>query len=83
MNTSNISNNSSTDIKETVLADNIQLSDISLKIHKGEFICIIGEVGSGKSSLLSAILGDMLYLSDDVIEQYKDSALNAELRATL
>lgn len=27
-------------------------------------MCIIGEVGSGKSSILSALIGDMLYLND-------------------
>ena len=36
-----------------------QLTNISLEINKGELICVIGEVGSGKSSLLSSILGEM------------------------
>ena len=30
----------------------ITLKDINLQIKKGEFVCIIGDVGSGKSSLL-------------------------------
>lgn len=33
---------------------------MDLTIKKGEFVCIIGEIGSGKSSILSSVLGDML-----------------------
>jgi ABC-type multidrug transport system fused ATPase/permease subunit len=36
------------------------LKNINLEVNKGEFICIIGEVGSGKSSLLQAILNNMM-----------------------
>jgi len=39
------------------------LKNINCEIKKGEFVCIIGEVGSGKSSLLQAILNSMLPLS--------------------
>ena len=35
------------------------LKDINLSIEKGKLIAIIGKVGSGKSSLVQAILGDM------------------------
>ena len=38
----------------------ITLSDINLEISNGEFICIIGEVGSGKSSLLQSLLNSMI-----------------------
>ena len=38
------------------------LRGLNLTIKHGEFICIIGDVGSGKSSLLSSIIGDLLYL---------------------
>ena len=41
----------------------IVLKDINLEIKKGEFVCIIGEVGSGKSSLLQAILNNLLPMS--------------------
>lgn len=41
----------------------ICLKDITIKIPKGQFVCIIGKVGSGKSSLLSAMLGEMLPVS--------------------
>lgn len=40
------------------------LSNINFEIKKGEFVAVIGEVGSGKSSLLRALLNDM-YLCDD------------------
>lgn len=42
------------------------LTDVSLDIKPGEFICIVGLVGSGKSSLLNAILGEMVHLSGTV-----------------
>lgn len=38
----------------------ISLNNIDLQIKKGEFVCVIGKVGSGKSSLLSAMIGDLL-----------------------
>ncbi|HEY6438058.1 MAG TPA: ABC transporter transmembrane domain-containing protein [Ignavibacteriaceae bacterium] len=36
------------------------LNNISLKIKRNKLIAIVGQVGSGKSSLLSALLGDMI-----------------------
>ena len=39
------------------------LKNINCEIKQGEFICIIGEVGCGKSSFLQAILNNMLPLS--------------------
>ncbi len=35
------------------------LTGIDLEIKSGEFVVVVGQVGSGKSSLLSAILGEM------------------------
>jgi len=35
------------------------LRNISLKVPEGSLVAIVGTVGSGKSSLLSAILGEM------------------------
>ncbi|WAR18941.1 MRP1-like protein [Mya arenaria] len=35
------------------------LNNINLNVDKGEIIAVVGQVGSGKSSLISAILGEM------------------------
>jgi hypothetical protein len=35
------------------------LEDITLSVKKGELIAVVGQVGAGKSSLLSAILGEL------------------------
>lgn len=36
------------------------LRDINLTIGQGQLVVVIGEVGSGKTSLLSAVLGEMM-----------------------
>ena len=46
------------------------LQDIDLCIKKGEFLCIIGDVGSGKSSLLNAIIGDLIYVPSASITEF-------------
>lgn len=48
------------------------LKDIDLKINKGEFVCIIGDVGSGKTNLLNAMLGEMLYLDEAALKDAGD-----------
>ena len=35
------------------------LNDISFKIEQGEFVFFIGETGSGKSSIVKAISGEL------------------------
>ena len=35
------------------------LSEVNLEIHEGQFIYILGEVGSGKTSLLKTIYGEL------------------------
>ena len=46
----------------------INLSDVELEIKKGEFVVVVGEVGSGKSSLINAINGEMIYLPQKEID---------------
>jgi len=50
--------------KESTLDQHLTLKGIDLTVKHGEFVCIIGDVGSGKSSLLSALIGDMLFLDE-------------------
>ena len=39
-----------------------------MRVRRGEFVVIIGEVASGKSTLLNAIIGEMVYLPQDQID---------------
>jgi cell division transport system ATP-binding protein len=39
--------------------DNLILSDLNLKIYPGEFVYLIGTTGSGKSSLLKTLYGEL------------------------
>ncbi|KAE9379682.1 putative ABC transporter [Stipitochalara longipes BDJ] len=43
-----------------------QINDINLSIGRNELIAIIGSVGSGKSSLLSALAGDMRKMAGNI-----------------
>lgn len=43
------------------------LEDINFSAHKGELSCIVGRVGSGKSSLLQAVLGDLWKIKGEVV----------------
>lgn len=38
------------------------LKDVTLRVNRGEIHAVVGSVGSGKSSILSAILGEMTHL---------------------
>lgn len=43
-----------------------KLERVNIEIHKGELVCIEGTVGTGKSSLINAILGNMKKVSGNV-----------------
>ena len=43
------------------------LNNINLIARKGELTCVVGRVGTGKSSLLGAILGDIWKIEGEVI----------------
>ena len=53
-------NNFSLQNNTKIIKDEFYLNDINLTVKQGEFICIIGDVGSGKSSLIQAILNNMI-----------------------
>ncbi|ELP86850.1 metal resistance protein YCF1, putative [Entamoeba invadens IP1] len=42
----------------TTNSKNIVLRDINMKVKKGELVVVIGKVGSGKSTLISSMLGE-------------------------
>ena len=54
------------------------LKNLDIKIKKGEFVCLIGDVGSGKSSFLSALLGDLLYLPQHEYQNLHSNILKEE-----
>lgn len=39
--------------------DNLVLSDVNIDVQEGEFLYIIGKTGSGKSSLMKTLYGDL------------------------
>ena len=41
------------------MEENIVLRNVSLTLHNGEFVYVIGKVGSGKSSLLKALYSEI------------------------
>ncbi|KAI5642716.1 ABC transporter transmembrane region domain-containing protein [Phthorimaea operculella] len=51
---------------EVLLDEPFMLKDISLEIGKGDLVGITGAVGSGKTSLLLAIIGDMIKRGGDI-----------------
>lgn len=44
-----------------------KLHDLSMSVKRNELVAVIGSVGSGKSSLLSALAGDMRKTDGDVV----------------
>jgi len=54
--------------------NNIILKDVNLNVNKSEFVYLLGKTGSGKSSLLKALYGDV------AIEAGTASVCNTDLR---
>lgn len=61
----------------------ICLKSLNIKIIKGSFICVIGEFGSGKSSLLSALIGELRYLNKSFIDPNLKRRLDPTFEAEL
>ena len=59
-------------LEDRTLKEMINLKSIDLNIKKGSFTVIIGECGSGKSSLLSALIGEMIHMPDQVATEIGD-----------
>ena len=53
---------------------NAYLKNLNLEVKKGELIAVVGEIGNGKSSLLSAILGEMYKLNNGILNLNGTSA---------
>ncbi len=49
-----------------VAASACTLKDLTWRVEEGALVAVVGTVGSGKSSLLSAILGEMTKVEGDV-----------------
>lgn len=55
------------DVSSDNLAEPFCLRDIHLRIPKGSLVCISGRIGSGKSALLQALLGEMRQTTGQVV----------------
>ena len=43
------------------------IKNVNLTIYNGEFVCVLGDTGSGKTSLLESILNNMYKTTDDSV----------------
>ncbi|KAL7411550.1 ABC protein [Mrakia frigida] len=57
---------SSLETQDFVASDPFRIRDLSLSIEKGSLVAICGPVGSGKSSLLQGLIGEMKRVSGTV-----------------
>lgn len=71
------SNGHSNDIGNGIKKKEIfHLRDIEFKVKKGSFTCIIGKVGSGKTSLLCSLLGEMQLREDKMDNKLNSCKIN-------
>lgn len=52
--------------------DNLVLKEVNLTVREGEFVYLVGRTGTGKSSLLKTLYGDLLLTEGDaVVAEYQ------------
>lgn len=56
-----------------------KLHPVTLEIHKGELIAIVGPVGCGKSSLAAALAGEMTHVDGEVHRSDKKIAYHCQI----
>lgn len=56
-------------------SNDLFLCSINLHVDKGLIVAVVGQIGCGKSSLLSAMLGEIRKLKGEVYLQVGDGSL--------
>lgn len=57
--------------------NNLVLQDVNLRVNKGEFVYLVGKTGTGKSSLLKTLYGELpLTEGDAIVAGYSLKGLN-------
>ncbi|KAF1329529.1 Abc transporter c family member 2, partial [Globisporangium splendens] len=66
------------DAAATASVDGFRLEGVNLQIDSGSLVMIVGTVGSGKSSLLNALLGEMILTNGSINVQGEVSYVSQE-----
>jgi len=68
--------------KEDVeVKDCVTLHNMNFKVKKGEFVCVVGAVGCGKSSLLNAISSNLIYMPESSMKDKTGKLTQEQLSA--